>query len=191
LAALGTTSVTSHGNVKRGGVVPLRPSLLLVKTKGLWNAGSFDGAKVCKLVELFILNTLEKRFGKDVGLYRDDGLAALRTTAGRLWDKARKELTTIFEIFGHRITAQTKIKCVKFLDLMLDLSSGKYKPYRKPNDEPLHINRLTNHPPSITRQLPHSVNKRINKLSCDEEAFNGAAPLYNTTLSNKAALALT
>ena len=139
--------------------------------------GSFDGAEVCELVGLFILNTLEKRFGKDVGLYRDDGLAALRTTSGRLADKARKELTTIFESFGLRITAQTNIKCVNFLDLTLDLSNGKYKPYRKPNDEPLYINRLSNHPPSITRQLPHSVNKRINKLSCDEEAFNAAAPV--------------
>ncbi|CAB3999239.1 Hypothetical predicted protein, partial [Paramuricea clavata] len=59
--------------------------------------GSFDSAQVCELFGLFILNTLEKRFGKNVGLYRDDGLAALRTTTGRLADKARKELITIFE----------------------------------------------------------------------------------------------
>ena len=39
--------------------------------------GSFDGAKICELVGLYILNTLEKRFGSNVGLYRDDGLAAI------------------------------------------------------------------------------------------------------------------
>ncbi|CAB4036789.1 Hypothetical predicted protein, partial [Paramuricea clavata] len=85
--------------------------------------GSFDGAEVCELVGLFILNTLEKRFGKDVGLYRDDGLAALRTTSGRLADKARKELITIFESIGLRIIAQKNIECVNFLDLTLDLSN--------------------------------------------------------------------
>ena len=38
--------------------------------------GSFDGAEICELVGLFILNHLGKRFGKEnIGLYRDDGLA--------------------------------------------------------------------------------------------------------------------
>jgi hypothetical protein len=38
--------------------------------------GSFDGAEICELVGLFILNHVGKRFGKEnIGLYRDDGLA--------------------------------------------------------------------------------------------------------------------
>ena len=41
--------------------------------------GSYDGAEVCELIGLFILNTLQDRFGKDVGLYRDDGLAVIIT----------------------------------------------------------------------------------------------------------------
>jgi hypothetical protein len=125
--------------------------------------GSFDGAEVCELVGLFILNTLEKRFGKDVGLYRDDGLVALRTTSGRLADKARKELTTIFESFGLRITAQTNIKCVNFLDLTLDLSNGKYKPYRKPNDDDdkLYLTTLTL---SAEAGFHNGRVKNINKL---------------------------
>ena len=35
---------------------------------------------------------------------------------------------------------------------------------------------------SIIRQLPHSINKRINKLSCDKETFDAASPLYNDAL---------
>ena len=55
--------------------------------------GSYDGAEVCELVGLFILNELTKKFGKEnIGLYRDDGLALLKGTNGRLADKARKEL---------------------------------------------------------------------------------------------------
>ena len=42
--------------------------------------GSFDGAEICDLVGLFLLNQLATKFGKKfgnkfVGLYRDDGLA--------------------------------------------------------------------------------------------------------------------
>ena len=38
--------------------------------------GSYDGAEVCELVGLFILNGLANEYGKEsIGLYRDDGLA--------------------------------------------------------------------------------------------------------------------
>ena len=36
-----------------------------------------------------------------------------------------------------------------------------YKTYRKPNDEPLHIKKHSNHLPSVLRQLPKSISKRI------------------------------
>ena len=52
--------------------------------------GSYGGAEICELVSLFILNSLQERFGKNVGLYRDDGLAVINTKSGRLCDKERK-----------------------------------------------------------------------------------------------------
>ena len=145
--------------------------------------GSYDGAEICELVGLFILDSLEKRFNINLGLYRDDGLSALTTMSGRLADKRRKYLSSFFKSeFGLKITAKANLKIVNFLDITFDLTNGTYKPYRKPNDEPLYINRLSNHPPSIIRQLPSSINKRINKLSCNQETFNEAAPLYNGAL---------
>ena len=60
----------------------------------------------------------------------------------------------IFESFGLKITAQANLKRVNFLDITFHLTNGTYGPYRKSNDEPLYINRLSNHPPSIIRQLP-------------------------------------
>ena len=144
---------------------------------------SYDGAEICELVGLFILDSLKKRFaGMNLGLYRDDGLATLMTTSGRLADKARKDVISFFESLGVKITAKANRKSVNFLDITFDLTNRIYKPYRKPNDEPLYIDRLSNHPPSIIRQIPSSINKRINKLSCNQEAFNTAAPLYNDAL---------
>ena len=45
--------------------------------------GSFDGAEVCELIGLFLLNNLSEKYGKNnVGLYRDDGLILLRNASG-------------------------------------------------------------------------------------------------------------
>ena len=135
----------------------------------------------CELVGVFILNKLEDRF-ENIGLYRDDGLAAIKTTSGRLADKARKQLIETFSKFGLKITATANLRRVNFLDITLDLTDGTYKPYRKPNDEPLYINRLSNHPPAIVKQLPKSINKRINKLSCNKQTFDDSCQLYNDAL---------
>ncbi len=71
---------------------------------------------------------------------------------------------------------------VNFLDVTFDLNNGKFKPYRKPNDDPLYINRHSNHPPSIIKQLPTSINKRISALSADEQTFHESAPIYQNAL---------
>jgi hypothetical protein len=146
--------------------------------------GSYDGAEICELVGLFILNELSKSLGKDrVGLYRDDGLVLLRGTSGRIADQTRKLLHRIFdEQFGLKITAEVNHQSVNFLDFTLDLSDGSYRPYRKPNNDPIYVNSHSNHPPSIIRQLPESINKRISQLSSDELSFNLSAPVYEAAL---------
>lgn len=52
---------------------------------------SFDEAEICELVGLFIFPKLNDKFGNDIGLFRDDGLAVLNAkSACRLNDKTRK-----------------------------------------------------------------------------------------------------
>ena len=56
--------------------------------------GSFDGAEICKLVGLFLLDRLASVLGKEnVGLYRDDGLAVLRNKSGPTMKRTRKKIT--------------------------------------------------------------------------------------------------
>ncbi len=99
-------------------------------------------AEICELVGLFILNNLGQNFGKEnIGLYRDDGLAIMKNKSAHLADKARKELHKSFEQFGLKITAEANLHVVNFLDVTFDLNNGKFKPNRKPNDDPLYINR--------------------------------------------------
>ena len=73
---------------------------------------------------------------------------------------------------------------VNFLNVTLDLFTGKYKPYRKPNDDLLYINKHSNHPPSILRQLPTSINKHISTLSFDRQTFEDAAPACQNALGH-------
>ena len=39
-----------------------------------------------------------------------------------------------------------------------------------------------NHPPSIIKQIPNSVNKRISSLSSDQSSFDSSAPFYENAL---------
>lgn len=41
----------------------------------------------------------------------------------------------------------------------------------------------TNHPPGILRNLPAAISKRVSSISCDEEAFLEAAPMYEQALA--------
>lgn len=145
--------------------------------------GSFDGAESCELVGLLILNKISHVFGNgDCGLYRDDGLALLRNTNGHESDKKRKELIRIFKSLGLGITIEVNLKTVNFLDVTLNLSDESYRPYQKPNDTTIYINKNSNHPPNITKQLPKTINKRINDISSNKEIFENSAAHYNEAL---------
>ena len=145
--------------------------------------GSYDGAEVCELVGLYLLEKLVTILGKNrIGLYRDDGLAAIRCTSGRRMDKLRKDVTALFKNEGLSITIETNLLVTDFLDVTFDLPGNKYYPYRKPNNKPLYIHTKSNHPQSIIKELPKMINRRIADLSCNEEEFNKAKGPYETAL---------
>ena len=97
--------------------------------------GSFDGAEVCELVSLYLLYHLAKIFGKEaVGLYRDDGLAILRNASGPDAKRMRKKVTEFFQYHQLKVTTDTNFVQTDFLDVTQSLSTGRYSPYRKPND---------------------------------------------------------
>ena len=109
--------------------------------------GSYDGAEICELVGMFALTQLPARYKKrNVGLYRDDGLAVFKGVTGSEAERIKKNLTKQFQSLGLRVTINVNLKTVNFLDLTLRLKSGKFWPYRKPGDRPLYVNRLSNHP---------------------------------------------
>ena len=76
------------------------------------------------------------------------------------------------------------MKIVNYLDVMLNLNDGSCRPYKKPSDETNYIHVNSDHPPSILKQLPVSIEKRLSSLSSSKEIFEEAAPYYEQCLSN-------
>ena len=137
------------------------------------------------VVVLYILHSLCEKYGKHrIGLYRDDGLACFGYTSGAQADRIRKYFMKIFkEDFDLSITCETNFKAINFLDVTLNLTTGKYQPHNKPDSKPLHINILSSHPPNIIKNLPGNISKRINILSEDETTLNKSKDLYNNALA--------
>ena len=84
--------------------------------------GSFDGAETCELVGCYLLSPLTDKYGKSIGLYRDDGLAAFNKTPEEI-EKIKKELCKIFRENDLKITIEANKTIVNFLDVTLDLQS--------------------------------------------------------------------
>ena len=145
--------------------------------------GSYDGAEVCELVGLYLLNLLTNEFGKsNIGLYRDDGLSFFQNISGPDSEKMKKKMCKIFKENGLNITVECNLAITNFLDVTFDLKSGTYYSYRKQNNEIFYIHKQSNHPPSIIKQTPSMISKRVSGISCDSDHFNKAAPDYNTAL---------
>ena len=147
--------------------------------------GSYDGAEACELVGALILSKLRPLLGDQcVGLYRDDGLAIMKDATGHDADRTRKQIIQIFQAHGLKITIETNKKIVDYLDVTLNLATGTFQPYRKPNSTPLYVDVRSCHPPQVLRQIPIGINKRLQRISCNEEVFNDAKTLYEDALAS-------
>ena len=147
--------------------------------------GSYDGAEVCELVGAFLLNELKQITGiKNMGLYRDDGLAIVSNSNGPKMDKIRKLMTELFKKHELQITIETNLQQTDFLDVSFDLSSNTFSPFCKPNNTPLYINAKSNHPPLIIKQIPKMISTRISNLSSNEQVFDKAKPIYEKALND-------
>ena len=147
--------------------------------------GASDGAEVCDLVGLFLLNSLRKQFPElNIGLYRDDGLAAHGRIPGPRLERIRKDIHKFFGIHGLKCTVETNMKVVNFLDVTMNLNKESFEPYRKPNDTPLYVHTDSNHPKSVIKEIPRSVNKRLSMISIDENTFESAKGPYQKAMTD-------
>ena len=82
--------------------------------------GAYNGAEVCELVGLFLLNNLANKFEKiSVFLYRDDRLALFKNINGHRADKIRKEFHQLFKENGLSLEIDCNLKTVNNLDITI------------------------------------------------------------------------
>ena len=83
---------------------------------------------------------------------------------------------------GFPVTIQCNLKTVDFLDVTFDLENNVYKTFRKENNKPIYINKHSNHPPTILKQLLKSTEKRIFETSSNKHIFNESIKPYKDAL---------
>ena len=147
--------------------------------------GCNDGAEICETTGCYILRQLGSIINQNsCGLYRDDGLGTFENLSGPQIESKCKQIIKLFKSFGLNITIKTNFTSVDFLDVRLNLKDGTYEPYREPNSNPLYIHKNSNHPPNIIRHIPKSISKRLSDISCNQEVFEKAIPLYENALKH-------
>ena len=116
----------------------------------------------------------------------------LRNVNGQHIDRIHKNVIKTFKDISFAIDVETNLKVVDFLATTFNLNNGTYRPYKKPNDLLLYINKSSNHPPEIINQLPKIVNEHLSRNSTKEEVLthlniDTKKPLetVDTPISNK------
>ena len=70
------------------------------------------------------------------------------------------------------------------MDFRFNLNDQTCEPYRKPNNDPVYINKHSNHPPNIINEVPKAISKRLTSISCNKNVFDRNIGIYNTALKN-------
>ena len=145
--------------------------------------GAFGVAQVCEAVGNFLLYQLPKNYNKkDIGLYRDDGRAIFGNFSGSKAEKIKKDIQKLFKDNHLNITLQCNLKIVNYLDVTFNFSNATYPPLCKPNNEIAYIHKESNHPSSVLRQIPLSIDSRLSKHSSNEKIFKRSTQIYQEAL---------
>ena len=148
--------------------------------------GGHDSAVLADLISLYILYRLTTNFIDltDIGIYRDDGLLRLKNCSNFKHEKIRKKLSKIIKELGFGVELSGNVKIVNFLDVTFNLNQSTVEPFIKQNGEPIYVNAKSNHPASIIKQIPKSINSRLNRNSSNIEIFDRYKPVYEEALRN-------
>ena len=149
--------------------------------------GAQDGAEIAELTGIYLLQQINKSLSKmeqkaHAGLYRDDGLIYIEDANDPLINRIEKTLHRIFKNNKLSISLEQNGHVVNFLDVTMD-TDGTYKPYKKPNSKITYVSRASNHPPSITKNIPRSIGKRLYTISSSKAEFSNAKDDYQHALN--------
>ena len=97
-------------------------------------------------------------------------------------DKCKQEKCKFFAEEGLQITIEVNKMIVDILDVTLELETGNFRPYIQPGNNAIYIDTGSNHPRSVVKAVPKSINQRLSNISSDEEIFNNSKAIYQKAL---------
>ena len=99
----------------------------------------------------------------------------------------KKKIISIFQLQYLKVIVEPPVKMVNFLNVNLNLNTGKFKVFRKENNDLLYVNNDSNHPPCILKNIPKSVGLRLSNRSLLElrSAFKLKSALFSKSLNHE------
>ena len=58
-------------------------------------------------------------------------------------------------VYKKKKCVQAGLRIANFIDVQFNLIRGTYQPHSKPDNTPVYINKKSNHPPLVLKQLPN------------------------------------
>ena len=148
--------------------------------------GVYDGAEVCELIGIFLLNLLGRQYvTKNIGLHRDYGFSIIKNCSDPQMEKIKKQLQKVCKNNGLDVFIECSMKIVNYLHVTFNTNDGTYRPYQKHNiiDNIIqYVHVESNHPPNIINQIPNAIEKRLSQLSSNEDILNESASFYEDRL---------
>ena len=106
---------------------------------------AYDSAEVCEFVHRLLLHELSNKYNKkDIGLYRDDGLAVQKKSDPQA-QRIKKDFQRIFREMDLNNVIKCNLKTVVYLDVTLNIFNNNYKSFSKPNYKINYILKESNH----------------------------------------------
>ena len=133
--------------------------------------GCYDGAEVFELVWSYMFI---------VGLYRDDGSEVFPNISKPDIERKKKQIVKRFKEYGLSITIHCSLKWADFSDVNFDLHNSLYMPYKKSDTKPICMNKQSNNPQNILKQLPKSIANRISDASLSKDIIDKSIPFTKT-----------
>ena len=174
-------------------ILAARKSILVFDTE-IWTkkSGYFDvtmgcpdGAEVAELVGLYLIKKLTDQNivkSNTLGLYRDDGILALSSKSGRNHEKIKSQISSFFKSEGFQIEFSPVDSFVDYLDVRLHVNKT-HESYHKPNSDKVYVHNLSNHPPTVLKNIQANTELRLTKLNSNEKLFKNNADFYSKILA--------
>ena len=74
--------------------------------------------------------------------------------------RAKKKILKAFKLLRFKIEIMFNLKAVNFLVIIFSLSENSFKPFHKHKQAASYISVYSDHPRSVSRQIPSVVNKK-------------------------------